>query len=204
MKLVDLPVRRYIEKAMDTSSLPGGGSVAALNAALAASLGIMILKLSRVDGPASGALAEIALDAEDNIDADGHAFDGVLAAFRLPKETESEKTLRREAIEKGYIRAIEVPISTMRAAEKILNLLNDCKAQITKNAVSDLYIAADLALTAFRSAGYTAKLNIDALKDDARRRSYEERVQTAAEQVQALHAAILVSAPLLDDTSQKQ
>lgn len=180
MKLVDMSLYDYIIKAQDKSSVPGGGSVAALCGALAASLAAMVLNLSGAEEMAK----EYDIFSEQlraNIDDDSTSFDGVLKAFRMPKTTEEEKKARRLAIEEGYKEAIDVPILTMQSSYLIISTLIKHESYIGDEALSDLYLAADLALTAFNGAKDTAMINVEALKDDATRAVYEDKIESMTE-----------------------
>lgn len=182
MKLVDMSLNDYIIKAQDKSSVPGGGSVAALCGALAASLAAMVLKLSGAEEQAKE-YDIFSKQLRRNIDEDSTSFDGVLKAFRMPKTTEEEKKARRLAIEEGYKDAIEVPILTMQSSCLIVERLIKHEAHIGDEALSDLYLAADLAITAFNGAKDTAMINIKALKDDATRAVYEDKIEDIIERM---------------------
>lgn len=180
MKLVDMSLYDYIIKAQDKSSVPGGGSVAALCGALAASLAAMVLNLSGAEDMAKE-YDIFSKQLRANIDDDSTSFDGVLNAFRMPKTTEEEKKARRLAIEEGYKEAIDVPILTMQSSYLIIYTLIKHEAYIGDEALSDLYLAADLALTAFNGAKDTARINVEALKDDATRAVYGDKIESMTE-----------------------
>lgn len=176
MKLVDMSLNDYIIKAQDKSSVPGGGSMAALCGALSASLAAMVLNLSGAEDMAKE-YDIFSKRLRANIDEDSASFDGVLKAFRMPKTTDAEKKARRLAIEEGYKEAIDVPILTMQSSYLIIHTLIKHEAYIGDEALSDLYLSADLALTAFNGAKDTAMINIKALKDDATRAAYEDEIE---------------------------
>ena len=176
MKLADMRLTDYIKKAEDTSSVPGGGSIAALCGALAASLAAMVLNLSGAEAQAK-AYGPFSDKLRENIDEDSTSFDDVLKAFRMAKTTDEEKKMRNLAIEEGYKRAIDVPLSTMEATLGVVQTLKEQGEFIGDEALSDLYMAADLALTAFNGAKDTAMLNVDALKDEATGSIYREKIK---------------------------
>lgn len=176
MKLIDLSVSQYIEKAADKTSMPGGGSVAALCGALASSLAVMVLKLSGVDDITWGLYDVHSEFLQENIDKDSTSFDDVLKAFKLPKNTEEEIKIRSAAIQKGYIKAIDVPLSTMEESGKVLDLMAKHLPLMGEEAFSDALIAADLARTALRGAAHTVRLNLASLKDETLKASYEKRM----------------------------
>lgn len=176
MKLIDLSVGQYIEKAADKTSMPGGGSVAALCGALASSLAVMVLKLSGIDDITWGLYEVHSEFLQENIDKDSTSFDDVLKAYKLPKNTEEEIKIRSAAIQKGYIKAIDVPLSTMEEACKVLDLMAKHLPLMGEEAFSDALIAADLARTAVRGASHTVRLNLASLKDEELKASYEKRM----------------------------
>ena len=186
MKLANMSLRDYIKKAEDTSSVPGGGSISALCGALAASLAAMVLNLSGAEEQVK-AYEKFSDTLLENIDEDSTSFDDVLKAFRMAKTTEEEKKIRNLAIEEGYKRAIDVPLSTMEAALGVVETLKAQEEFIGDEALSDLYMAADLALTAFNGAKDTAMLNVDALRDDATKSVYRERIHAMAEVMVEVH-----------------
>lgn len=189
MKLVDMRLTDYIKKAEDMTSVPGGGSIAALCGALSASLAAMVLNLSGAEDAATdyGKYSEVL---QKNIDDDSTSFDDVLKAFRMAKTTEEEKKIRSLAIQEGYKRAIDVPLSTMEAACGVVETLKAQEALIGDEALSDLYMAADLALTAFNGAKDTAMINVAALKDDATRSVYSEKIQAMTEHMIEIHGDV--------------
>lgn len=189
MKLADMSLTDYIKKAEDTSSVPGGGSIAALCGALSASLAAMVLNLSGAEEQAKtyGEFSEVL---RKNIDDDSTSFDDVLKAFRMAKTTEEEKKIRSLAIEEGYKRAIDVPLSTMEAALGVVETLKVQEEFIGDEALSDLYMAADLALTAFNGAKDTAMLNAAALKDEATRGVYMEKIRATTEVMVKVHGDV--------------
>lgn len=190
MNLIDLSVYEYVKKAEDKTSVPGGGSISALCGALAASLAVMVLKLSEAEADNLIPYREPSEKLIENIDEDSRSFDDVLKAFRMPKNTEEEIERRKEEIQKGYIRAIEVPLETMRQSEKILSLLKSHLSSMTQEAISDVFISADLAKTAFQGAKSTAFLNIGALKDETLRREYVEAIEKLEKSVEENHRII--------------
>lgn len=189
MKLVDMSLADYIKKAEDKTSVPGGGSIAGLCGALSASLAAMVLNLSGAEDAAKdyGKYSEML---QKNIDDDSTSFDDVLKAFRMAKTTEEEKKIRSLAIQEGYKRAIDVPLSTMEAALGVVETLKAQEALIGDEALSDLYMAADLALTAFNGAKDTAMINVAALKDDATRSVYSEKIQAMTEHMIEIHGDV--------------
>jgi len=156
---------------------PGGGSIAALSAALAASLSEMVANLTI--GKKDYALAEeemkmISKEASQyrnklfqDIDKDSDAYRQVIAAFKLPKDTKEEKEQREQAIQMGLKQAVLVPLGVAKDAFKIIDLAKQVVKKGNKNAVTDGAVAAMMARTAVLSALYNVKINLGSIKDSA-------------------------------------
>ena len=132
--LIEMSLKDYIEEAASGNPTPGGGSVSALAGSLGSALTQMVGNLT-FDKKSYNELDEETkeklqgnfnilkdkMDVLSNIvDEDSNAFDDVLAAFKLPKNTEEEKDLRSKAIQEGYKHALEVPL---KCAEECLTIL---------------------------------------------------------------------------------
>lgn len=195
--LIDFTLNEYVEKAKDKTSVPGGGSVCALSGALSASLTTMVMKLSdkELDNTEIKDLAKF-LQRETNIlvkniDLDSTAFDQVLQAMKLPKETEEEIELRNNKMEQGYIHAIDVPMNTIKSARKIINLQNLLCNRVNKYAMTDIAIGADLALTAANGAAMTIELNMKSLKDEQTKEEYQKELDYFLSAIKYDHDKIL-------------
>jgi formiminotetrahydrofolate cyclodeaminase len=127
-----LKITKFLEKIAAGTAVPGGGSVAALNAALAASLTEMVANLTvgkkayeaaekdmrEIAARASGFRKKLAKD----IDNDADAYNEVLKAFKMAKNTEKEKDRRTRAIQAGFKNAALVPLGVARDALSIMKL----------------------------------------------------------------------------------
>lgn len=184
--LSEMTIDGFLEALSSDAPVPGGGSVAALSAALAASLSAMVANLT-VGKKGYEAHFEAMQDIVDRmqghrrdfcewIDTDAHAFDGVMRAYKMPKRTDEEKQRRSEAIQTEMKRAAEVPLEV---AERIVPLFDDLKVLVAfgnRNAETDALVAAMMARTAILSALYNVKINLGAIKDSAYVKHLEERV----------------------------
>ena len=118
-KLASL-ARPFLDAVAEPAATPGGGSVAALSAALAASLGQMVAGLSRKKKAQATnfdrlselmeRLRKIANDSSEVIDLDAASYDAVLAAFKSPQGTEEESKAREAAIQQATLVAAQVPL----------------------------------------------------------------------------------------------
>jgi formiminotetrahydrofolate cyclodeaminase len=173
--LTDLTLTEFLEKTASHSPVPGGGSIAALSAAIAASLSEMVAHLTigkKGYEALEEEMQEIAKDAFQyrerlirTIDKDSNAYNDVMAAFKLPKGTEQERNNREGAIQEALINATLVPLDVARDAFKIIELAGKAVKQGNKNAVTDAAVAVMMARTAVLSALYNVKINLASIKD---------------------------------------
>ena len=128
--LRDLTIPEFLEKTASNTPVPGGGSVAALSAAVAASLAEMVAHLTigkkglEAAGDEMKAIVSMASAYREtllnDIDRDSDAFNQVMAAFKLPKNTEEEVKERHLAIQEGLKTAALVPLRVAKDAFNIL------------------------------------------------------------------------------------
>jgi methenyltetrahydrofolate cyclohydrolase len=171
-------VGAFLEALASDAPTPGGGAVAALTAAAGAGLISMVGRLTLGKTGYEDAwsrMEELIAEADaardrflDLGERDATAFDGVIAALRLPKATEREKAVRSEAIQRGYERAAEVPLDIARAAVELLPLALEATERGNAHATSDGVCAAELLAAAARCAGANVQINAAAMKDRAR------------------------------------
>jgi len=174
-KLADLSIKEFLAKTASGTPVPGGGSIAALSAATAASLAEMVANLTtgkKGFEVARERMKEIAKDAAEyrkefikDIDRDANAYNDVLTAFRLKKNTEYEKNIRRKAIQDAFKNASLVPFAVAQKAFQIIELADMVVKYGNKNAVTDGVVAVMMARTAALSALYNVKINLASIKD---------------------------------------
>lgn len=180
MKLVDLSVEDFLSIVDSKSPAPGGGSVSALVSTLGCTLGRMVAHLTFDKKK----YKELPLDEQENftksfeelekyrylleelIDKDTEAYNLVMAAYKLPKETEEEKLLRKETIEKNLKLAIDTPMSICQISEKALILLKSILKNGNKNAITDLGVAAILLYSGIEGGVLNVKVNLGGLSDE--------------------------------------
>ena len=175
MKLKDMTVVEFINATNSKAPVPGGGSIAALNAALSAALISMVAGLT-LDSPKYAEVHEqmqaIKTEADElqakfihYIDEDSEAFDQVMAAFKMPKGTEDEQKARSAAIQTAYKTAASVPFAVATAANKLLALANEVIIHGNQSALSDCAVATLNARSAIMGAFYNVKINLTSVKD---------------------------------------
>ena len=175
MKLADLNIKEFLAKTASGSPVPGGGSIAALSAAIAASLLEMVANLTigkkgyEATEKQMKVIKKAAADFRNklikDIDRDSDAYNDVLAAFRLPKGSEHEQNIRKQDIQKALKNASLVPLDVAKNAFKIIELAELVVKHGNKNAVTDGAVAVMMARTAVLSALYNVKINLSSIKD---------------------------------------
>ncbi|MCU0255844.1 MAG: cyclodeaminase/cyclohydrolase family protein [Vicinamibacterales bacterium] len=175
---MERPVRDLLEAFAASTPTPGGGSAAALAGAVGASLLRMVAGMPRTrTGVAEervaldGTLA--ALDAARArlaalVDEDTAAYDGVMAAFKLPKATDQEKATRREAIQRATRVATETPLAVMRASAGALAAGAVVASHGNRNAASDVRVGIALLLGACEGAHENVSINVPGLAESER------------------------------------
>ncbi len=102
---------------------------------------------------------------ESLIEEDVVAFRQVMAALRMPKETEEQKVARSTHLQRALIYAAEVPLETAENALEVLKLAAVTVKRVTQRTVSDAGVAALLARSAVEGAAYNVEINLTSIKD---------------------------------------
>jgi len=175
--LSNLRIMQFLERTASGAPVPGGGSIAALCAAVSASLSEMVanLTIGRKGFEAiEYEMKEIAKDAFNyrgklvyDIDRDSDAFNDVVSAYKLPKSTEENRSNRNRAIQQGLKNAVIVPLSVAKDALRLMELAARVVENGNKNAVTDGAVAAMMARTSVLSALYNVKINLLSITDKA-------------------------------------
>jgi formiminotetrahydrofolate cyclodeaminase len=182
--LANLTCVEFLDKLASNEPVPGGGSVAALTGGIAASLAAMVANLtvgkknyvevSEEMEEVVTRMLQMKIAFVEFIDKDANSFDGVMKAFKLPKETEEEKEARTAAIQNGYKEAIAIPLAVAKAASEMFEMIEFVVVKGNQNAVTDGLVAAMSARTAILGALYNVKINLSSVKDQA----YVEKVKS--------------------------
>jgi glutamate formiminotransferase / formiminotetrahydrofolate cyclodeaminase len=160
----------FIEQVSAATAAPGGGSVAAHAAALGAGLVEMVAgltigktKYKNVEPEMRVLLLEVRdlrTILTEAVAEDAKAYEAVMEAYRLPKDTEAQKAKRDVAVQKAMLSAARVPSETAAAAVRVLELAARCVAQANVNAISDALSGAAMARAALTAAGYNVRINL--------------------------------------------
>lgn len=174
--LASMTVRNFVELVGARTSAPGGGSVSALIASLGAGLGAMMGWMSY------GTKKFEALDADmrrlipplhDNmkklismIDADTNAFTDYMNAMKLPKNTDKEKTIRKEHMQEGLKKAINVPLGVMKTADECWLYMIELAKLGNASSASDLAVGAKSLEAGIWGAMKNVKINLVQIEDE--------------------------------------
>lgn len=166
---------------------PGGGSVSALAGAMAAALGEMVCGITlrkksfAAHHPAvqeaRDRLAGLRQRLMDAVDRDAASYEGVLAAYQLPKSTEAEQAARGAAIESASKQAAGVPLETAQLAAEVARLADSLRSITALPAASDLTVARHLAGTAVEGALANVRANLPSIQDAVWMKQIETQIQ---------------------------
>ncbi len=202
--LIQLSLEKFVEATSSDSPAPGGGSVSAYVGALAAALSTMVANLSihkkgfehLYDRFNEAAIQGSKLSAElmDLVDKDTQAFNEILLAFRLPKASSEEKKIRKKAIRKATINAIEIPMQTIKVAMQIIPITKLMIEEGNVNSISDAGVGALCIETAVKGAAMNVKINASTLEKGEDKQKYftlaDQYVARVKEDVLAMMTSI--------------
>lgn len=173
--LVDLTVKEFLNKVAGSDPVPGGGSIAALNGAVASALAAMVANLTigkknyEEHEELMNHIASLALREKDvfiaDIDRDSEAYDAVFACFKMPKATDEEKAARSAAIQEATRHAALIPMEVARKALEVMPVIADIARLGNRNAITDACVAMMAARSAVLGALLNVRINLGVLKD---------------------------------------
>jgi glutamate formiminotransferase/formiminotetrahydrofolate cyclodeaminase len=173
--LANKKVIDFVDEVSRDTPAPGGGSIAALAGALGAALASMVANLSTGKGAFDAkygkinALAEKAQQVKDAlvraVDEDTEAFNEVLKAMRMPKDTKAQLETRAKAMQEGYQSAARVPLRTAQLCRETAQLCLQAATLGNEAVMSDAGVGAMMALAGVRGAIYNVRINLPQTKD---------------------------------------
>ena len=174
MKLTDHSVHDILVAFRSSDPTPGGGSASALSGAVGASLLAMVATLPKPAAVtieelerlhAAGAqCAELARRLEELIDRDSEAYNRVVAAYRLPKASDEEKSTRAAKIQAALRVAIEAPLDVMRACSSAIEQAPVIARLGNTNASSDVEVGLELLRAGLKGAQLNVEINLGSVK----------------------------------------
>lgn len=169
MVFKDMTVEEFNLELASDKATPGGGSVAALSAALSSGLLAMVVELTKDNDDLKKLLLDFKEDMQealDLIDKDSDSFDLVMQAFKMPKGSDEEVEKRKAAIQNGLKEASLAPLETMELSYKLLKMARIVAEGGNKNAVTDAGVAGYMAYTAINGAYFNVIINLASIKDE--------------------------------------
>lgn len=200
--LVDLTIKGFLSETASSSPVPGGGSISALNGAIASALTEMVANLTigkKKYADVEGQMRTIAIEAASirerlirDIDRDSEAYDRVFAAFKLPKETEEQIAERKRTIQDATKEAAIVPMQVAEEVASVMETIIYVAHKGNRNAVTDACVAMMTARTCVLGALLNVRINLGSIEDEA----FVKRMREKADYLEA--EAIRIETKLLD------
>jgi len=185
--LLKMNLREFCNETLSDSPAPGGGSVAALMGALGVSLGGMVANLSagkrgwddKIEYFSDWAVKAQQLKDEllALVDEDTAAFNKVMDAFGLPKESAEEKSARSAAIEQATKYAAEIPLKVMETASRSYELLSQMAEKGNPASISDVGVGALATRACMGGAAMNVRINLVGLKDEKFKSALLKKIQ---------------------------
>ncbi len=174
-KLIDMSLKEFANETASESPAPGGGSIAAYTGALGVSLGTMVANLSSHKRGWDDRWEEFSNWAEKGqaykdellhyVDEDTAAFNKIMESFGLPKNSDEEIEIRKNAIEKASKYAMEIPFKVMKTCYNSMEVMKAMAETGNPNSVSDAGVGALCALAAVEGAYLNVKINASGIDD---------------------------------------
>jgi formiminotetrahydrofolate cyclodeaminase len=199
--LIEETLAGFLDEVASDSPAPGGGSVSALSGALGAALGAMVCRLTvgkKKYADVKDDMQEVMADLDDTkkklmllIDMDTDAFNKLMMAFKLPKESDDEKAARKRAIQEATKEAINVPMKTCKLCLKVVELSKPIAEKGNVNSVTDAGCAVLMARSGFNGAAMNVRINLGGMKDTAFKQQTEEGLAAMEKEMTGLSKGIL-------------
>jgi glutamate formiminotransferase/formiminotetrahydrofolate cyclodeaminase len=165
----------FIEELAAPTPTPGGGSAGAYAGAMGAGLVAMVSgvtigkkKYAEVEAEmqAIRTVAEsLRKELTQAVDDDASSFEVLMATFKMPKETDEQKSARNAAIIQATLNAAHVPLHVATDAVKVMDLALKCAKHGLQSAISDALSGFAMARASLTAAGYNVRININSLED---------------------------------------
>ncbi len=197
----ELAIDAFLENLASSAPEPGGGAAAALAGATGAALVSMVANLTVGREKFAAAEAEMrqALARADAlrvtllqaIDRDAEAFRQVMAAYRMPRETDEQKAARRQAAQDALRAASLVPAEVVGLCEDVAAWSRVAAEKGNPQVVSDAAVAALLADAAAQSAALNVRINLSSISDAAFTGPLWAQIQERLDRIRALRDEVV-------------
>jgi len=199
--LVKKTVQSFTEELASASPAPGGGSVAALAGSIAGSLVSMVSKLTigkekykDYEEELKGVMEEaqnLRIKLLKLVDDDTEAFNKVMAAFKMPKETPEDKIKRSDAIQSAFVGAAELPLEVAKLCLRAMKLSETVIDHGNSNAASDAGVSVLMAGAGSKAAALNVEINLGAIKDEAKKEELQENLDSVMQELVRVEKTLL-------------
>ena len=176
MNWTKITIEEFQDALSSDNPTPGGGTASAIALGHAASLVAMVANLTignekwsegwEVSDSAIILANTVIKDSAKLATEDSDAFEDVMNSFKLPKNNDDEKNIRREAIRNSILKAAEIPYRTALLALDLLKVMVPLSRYGNQNAISDVGVAALLATAGCKGALFNVEINLNSLPSD--------------------------------------
>ena len=176
MNWMDMTLTEFQNSLGSKKPTPGGGTASAVALGQSAGLVAMVANLTidndkwqdgwKACEEALVLANEVITKSGELANKDSEAFDQVMACFKMPKSTDEDKLLRRDAIRNATLYAAEIPYLTATISLELLETMKDIVEYCNANAISDLGVAALLATAGCKGALFNVEINLNSLPDN--------------------------------------
>ena len=175
MSSKDSTIQDFLNKTASNNPVPGGGSISALNGAIATALSEMLANLTigkknYTDGEER--MKTIVFDMNnqrnvffEDIDRDAEAYKLVFDAYKLPKENDEQKTNRFNQIQHATKQAALIPMEIAQRAFDLMDAIEYTTRNGNRNAITDGCISMMTCRTAVLGALLNVRVNLGSIKD---------------------------------------
>jgi len=188
----ELKVEEFINQIASTDPTRGGGSVSAFSGSLGVSLLLMVARLMRnkekfveyhdtLDN-----MIETLDKVKDMfigyVDQDSDAFNEVMNAFKLPKDDENERVIRKESIQQAFIKASLIPLQVMQRVNDVANIASELLSMCPPSFISDGQVGVLMLNSCFEGARKNVLINIESIEDEHQKQQIQIKVDEASSQ----------------------
>lgn len=202
--LIEKTVTEFIAELASASPAPGGGSVSALAGSLGAALTAMVCRLTLGNQKYSDVQAEAGVmvkQADELKDLlqkyvaeDTEAFNKVMSAYKLPKDTAEQKTVRSQAIQQAMQNAASLPLKVAECCLAIITMAEQMLRLGNANAASDAAVSGLMAHAGMHGALYNVRINLASIKDQQFVENTQAQVDTIKSQAAVKYGKLIAAA----------
>lgn len=199
--LAEKKLSEFLDDLASDLPAPGGGGAAAVSGAMGACLISMVVRLTLGKkgyedvGPE---MEQVVIKSDSlyktllsQVEDDAAAFNKVIAALKLPKDDEEQIQIRTQVMQKAFKRAMEVPYSIAQNCMEVLDLALQIVEKANVNLISDIGVAAELALAGLESSLLNVRINLPYIKDEKLIITTRKQIESLAETARSNKARIL-------------